>query len=139
MSPPDPTKGLIEYLKSVTAVNDLISGRAFGDEVPKSETGSMPRKCIVVEPSGPGFLGTGYQDYGDGRFDVRSYGETPYEAARVQLAVYGAMKELRRARAATVLLHWAKRVGGPMPLRDPDTKWPYRFESYQVLVAEIPA
>lgn len=130
--------GLIAFLKSDEAVNALTGGRVYGDELPPKDTSSMPRKCIVIKPSGgAGTYGRGYQDYGDGRFDVRSYGETPYQAGLVQLAARRALKHLRRSVHAGVLLHWAKPSGGALPLRDPDTKWPFRFESFQVLAAEV--
>lgn len=126
------------FLKADAAVAALTAGRVFGDEIPADQTVSMPRKCIVVEPSGgSNTYGSGFQEYGDTRVDFRSYGETPYEAGRVQRAAYGALKQLRRQVHAGVLLHWAKRSGGPLALRDPDAGWSYRFESFQVLTAEI--
>lgn len=138
MSEVDPAVGIIAYLKADAAIAGLVASRVFGDEIPPSRAGGMPLKCIVVEPSGgTQTFGNAYQDYGDGRFDIFSYGETPFEAGRVQRTVYGAMKRLRRAVHGGVLLHWAKRDGGPLPLRDPDANWPYRFESYQVLTAEV--
>lgn len=133
----DPIKGLTTFLKADATIAALVAARVFGEELPKSETASMPRKCIVVEPSGPGSLGGGYQEYGDLRVDLRCYGETPYEARRLQRAAYGALKALRRKVHSGVLLHWAIRSGGPIGLRDPDTDWPFVFESYQVLVAEV--
>lgn len=137
-APPDPLSALITFLKADVDLAALVSTRVFGDELPAGQTTAMPRKCVVVEPSGgTQSIGRAYQNYGDGRFDIKSYGETPFEAARVQLAVYGAMKALRRKTHSGVLLHWAIRSGGPLPLRDPDTDWPSRFESYQVLAAEV--
>jgi hypothetical protein len=133
-----PEVALIEFLKADSAVNTLTAGRIFGDELPANQIASMPRKCIVIEASGGAqSFGNAYQEYGDGRYDVRSYGETPYEAALVQRAIYRALKHLDRGVHAGLLLHWAKRSGGPLSLRDPDTSWPYRFESYQVLVGEV--
>jgi hypothetical protein len=121
----------------LTARATLAESRVFVDEIPPGETASMSRKCIVIEPSGPSVLGGAFQEYGDGRYDIRCYGETPYEAARLQAQVYQVMKHLQRETHAGVLIHWARRSGGPIPLRDPDTDWPFRFESYQVLIAEV--
>lgn len=138
MTDADPLKGLIAFLKAAPGVSALVGTRVFGDELPAKEVSFMPRKCIVIEPSGSaGAFGTAYQDYGDGRYDVRSYGETPHEAALLDIATYRALKNLRRGVNASVLLHWVKRAGGPIPMRDPDTGWPFRFASYQLLAAEV--
>lgn len=133
-----PEVALKEFLKTDATVNTLTGGRVYADELPPKESDDMPRRCIVIKASGGArSFGGGYQEYGDGRYDVRSYGETPYEAGRVQAAVYRALKHLRREVHEGVLLHWAKHAGGPIPLRDPDTKWPSRFESFQVLASEL--
>jgi hypothetical protein len=135
---PDLIAALVAYLEGDDRVRTLTQGRVFGDEIPSKESKNMARKCVVVSGGGgPTTIGDGYQEYGDQRIDVRCYGETPYEASRLQLAVYRALKHLRRCIYAGVLLHWAKRSGGPLRLREPDTSWPFRFESYQVLSAEV--
>lgn len=138
MTVADPIEGLTTFLKADVDVAALTEGRVFGEELPVNQTAAMPRKCIVVESSGgAGAFGRAYQDYGDVRVDVRYYGETPYEARKLQRAGYGALKHLRRSPHAGVLLHWASRSGGPMNLRDPDADWSFSFESYQLLLAEV--
>ena len=133
----DPIHALTTFLKADAAVNALTEGRIFGEEIPPDETESMPRKAVTVSSApGAGAFGRGYQEYGDVIVDIRYYGETPYEARRVRRAGYGALKNLRRSPHANVLLHWAIRSGGPIGLRDPDTNWPFQFESFQVLLAE---
>lgn len=137
MSETDPVLGIITKLKANASIAGMVAARVFGDELPGSETASMPRKCIVVEPAGGSqSFGRAYQDYSDGRFDIRCYGETPYQAGVLARAVHTAMKHLDREVHAGVLLHWAIRSGGPLSLRDPDANWPFRFESYQVLASE---
>ena len=97
----------------------------------------MPRKCIVIEPGGGSqSFGGGYQEYGDSRFDVKCYGETPYQAGLVGKAVSRAFKQLRREVHTRLLLHWARRAGGPLSLRDRDTNWPYQFSSFQIMSSE---
>lgn len=133
-----PEMALAAFLKADVTVSALTGGRVYAGELPPKDTNAMPRKCIVIKPSGgAGVFGNGYQEYADRRYDVRSYGPTPYQAALVQNAAYHALKGLRREVHDGVLLHWAKHSGGPIPLRDPDADWPFRFESFQVLAAEV--
>lgn len=99
----------------------------------------MPRKAIVVQPSGGGVFEVGSTDYvphSDQRIDVFCYGETPYEAQKVRREVFDVLKNVRRQVINGVLVHWFQRSGGVLALRDPDTDWPVAFESWQMFFAE---
>lgn len=139
MSVPDPIGALVAFLKADADVAGEVGTRVFGGELPRGETASMPRKAIVLTPSGGGFIGSGYQEYGDIRVDLHCYGETPKEANDVWRAVHPALKQLRRALQGPCLLHWARPAGGPLTLRDPDADWPFTLATYQILVAEVAA
>lgn len=135
----NPTKAVIDVLKADAAITALVGTRVFGMELPRSEASAMPRKAIVIQPSGGGLLPVGSQsfiEHSDRRFDAFCYGETEFEADTVSLEVYGVLKQLKRTVINTVLIHWINPAGGALPLRDPGTDWPVQFQPYQVFFAE---
>ena len=143
---PDPIVALVSYLKSIQDVSNLAGPRVYGAEMPDSVNAVMPKKVVVLRRAGGGILigsggGGGYLRVGDFRLDVRCYGETPFEAARLSLVVQEALKQMRRNVQGSALLHWANPSGGPLSLRDPDAEWPLEFSSWQVLSSEqeVPA
>lgn len=136
---PDAVKAVVSLLKADADVAALVGARVFGGELPESEQQSMPRACLVVRKAGGGAIGTAWEDYGDLRFDVFSYGSTAHGADDVERAVHRRMKTFARVVSEGTLLHWARRDGGPLPLSDPNTTWRYVFSSWQVLVSEVAA
>lgn len=137
---PDPVEALLEVLKADETILSLVGARVFGGELPAEEVDRMPRRCIVLAPAGSlGAFGRGFQRYGDQRFDVFCYGSAPREAHRVWIAVYQAFKHLRPTVKASCRIYWANAAGGPIPLRDPETEWPFTAGSFQVLVGELAA
>jgi len=135
----DSIKAIIDILKADAGITTLVGTRVFGLELPQAEAANMPRKAIVIQPSGGAGFGVGERDYIEHsapRIDVFSYGETPFEAGRVRREVYDVLKQLKRTVINSTLVHWANPAGGPLPLRDPDTDWPLQFESFQVFFAE---
>jgi hypothetical protein len=139
---PDPVVALIAYLRSNAALTVLIGTRVFGAELPENQVAFMPQRSVVLRRAGGGLLmGEGYMRLGDFRLDVTCYGETPYQASQVNLALYEALKQMRRNVQGSALLHWANPSGGGIALRDPDAEWPLVFSSWQVLASEqeVPA
>ena len=139
---PDPIVALTAFLRADAALVALLGTRVFGAELPEHEVASMPQRCVVLRRAGGGGLHTGgYMRLGDFRLDVTCYGETPYQAAQVNLAVQDALKNMRRNVQGAALLHWATPSGGGIALRDPDAEWPLVFSSWQVLASEqeVPA
>lgn len=131
---------LRSLLLAETAVETLVSDRVFVGELPASETGSMPRAAVVIRGAGgPRAFGGAYQDYRDDRIDVRCYGVTPHEANTLWRTIVAILTELPRTNIDGVVLHWAREAGGPIPLRDPDTDWPFEHAAFQVLYAETAA
>jgi hypothetical protein len=135
---PDYVEALRLFLLDDDDVAELVDTRGFGGELPVQEAEEMPRTAIVIREAGGGVLGTGFQAYGDQRVDVLAYGATPLEASDLYRVIQPALKQLARVVFAECLLHWARRAGGPVPMRDPNTDWPFMYSSWQLLVAETP-
>lgn len=136
MSAADPVAGVVAYLKADAGMAALLGTRVFGGELPADEAQFMPRKALVVKPSGGISLTAGsHAEHDTGRFDLFGFGETPHEAARVADAGALAMKRLRRSVWAGTLLHWAQSAGGASSGREPGTEWPRSFRSYQLFYA----
>ncbi len=137
MSIPDPLEAVRVFLAANAGVSAQVGTRVYGTELDDSETVNMPRKAIVVKPTGGAGFGTGYMPLGTNNIDVWCFGGGPYEAGEVRLAVYEALKELNRQIANNTLLHWARESGGAVSFRDPDTDWPVQLQTFQVLAAEV--
>ena len=133
----DITSALVAFLKADGPLAALVDARVYGVELPLAEASLMPRSACVVQPSGGSTLTEGtYVALTGQRFDVFSYGETPFEVEKVRRAVYDALKALRRSLTTGVLIHWCDPAGGFANLRDPDTTWPINFQSFQAFYAE---
>lgn len=135
----DSVKAVKDILAADSSVIALVGTRVFGIELPQSEANNMPRKCIVIKPSGGAGFGVGDRDFvkhSADRVDIFYYGETPFEANKLRRTAYDVLKQVSRTVVNQVLVHWLNRAGGPIPLRDPDTTWPLTFESFQVFYAE---
>jgi hypothetical protein len=135
----DPVAALVAYLKADAGVAALVGTRIFGLELPAAEASAMPRKAVVLQASGGAPLVGGYLEHTAQRIDAFAYGETPYEAERVRRAVFDSLKQLRRAVAASTLIHWVEDAGGFSTQRDPDGGWPVSFQSFQTFFATAAA
>ena len=117
-------------------VTDLVEARVFALELPVSESVSMPRKCVVIKPSGGAAFQPGsYIDHAYNTIDMFSYGETLFEADLVRDAVGDAFRLMRRNKTATTLIHSVEPAGGWASNRDPDADWPLGFQSFQAFYA----
>lgn len=133
----DPIPALIAYLKTDSDLQALAGTRIFGGELPDAENASMPRSSVVLRHAGsPNVYGTAYQEFGDTRIEIRTYGATVYKGTELARIVAGRLKNMRRNVQAGTILHWATSSGGMMQLRDPDAEWPFTLTTWQVLAAE---
>ena len=124
---------LVTFLKTSSDVTALVGDRVFGIELPGAEAASMPRKTVVLSPSGGVSLAAGsYMNHDTQRIDAFSYGETLFEADRLRRAVYDAFRVRRRGVTGTTLIHWIESAGGWVSQRDADVDWPRAFQSFQV-------
>ena len=124
---------LVTFLKTDSDVTDLVGDRVFGIELPGSEATSMPRKAVVLSPSGGVSLAAGsYMNHDTQRVDAFSFGETLFEADRVRRAVFDAFRVRRRGVTGTTLIHWIESAGGWVSQRDADEDWPRSWQSFQV-------
>lgn len=133
-----PLAALVTWLAGRPELHTLVEGRVYGAELPPGAAASMPRKAVLCRYAGMG-TGPGARDYvrrGSARVDLWCYGETPYEAERVRLVAYAALKELERALVGTTLIFPVVKLAGPIPIRDPDTDWPIVVDTYQLATGE---
>ena len=127
---------LVAFLKADGAVAALVGTRVFGAELPGSEAASMPRKCVVLTPSGgPNRASGSYIEHVEQRIDAFSYGETIFEAESVRDAVADAFMKQRRAVTGTTLIHSVESAGGWASQRESDLSWPRAFQSFQAFYA----
>ncbi|MBZ0164568.1 MAG: DUF3168 domain-containing protein [Notoacmeibacter sp.] len=130
---------VVALLKADADVSGLVGTRVFGIELPEEEAASMPRKGVVIRPSGGIGLAGGYGEITGERIDAISWGETPYEAGRISRAVFAALKRARRqivdVDGENVLIHSAEEAGGRLALRDAETNWPAVTQAFQVIYA----
>lgn len=130
---------IVAMLKADTALSAAVSSRVYGGELPKAQITDMPRAAVVVSRAGGGFIGGGYQDYGDLRINVACYADTPRAADIIYGLVHDALKQMRRGVWSETLLHWANVSSEGVTGRDPDTDWPVCLSSWQVLASEVAA
>ena len=129
----DIISALVVMLKADGGITALVGTRVFGVELPGGEAASMPRKAVVLSPSGGVSLAAGsYINHDTQRVDAFSYGETLFEADKVRRAVFDAFRVRRRGKTGTTLIHWIESAGGWVSQRDADAAWPRSFQSFQV-------
>ncbi|MDR6708170.1 hypothetical protein J2X73_002541 [Novosphingobium sp. 1748] len=132
----DPVAALVAALKADAGIAEQLGESVFGGELPMGEAASMPRKALVLKPSGGPSLTNGSNAAHDTqRIDVFAYGATPAEAAALMADVSLCLLWLQRAVWAQTLIHWVNSAGGYMSGREPDTDWPRVFKSFQVFHA----
>ena len=85
--------------------------------------GKTAHKIVVLLASG-GPLGKMRHTTTEARVDIVCYGETDFEAAKLDRAVSEAVKNLQRQFISNVLLHNATVASGPIQARDPELFWP---------------
>jgi len=141
MSIPDPVKALRTDLLADAGVAALAATRVHGAELNRETNSVMPVKAVVIRKSGLGASGGNRSrvEISSPRVDVFCYGETPFEAARLDLAVYEYLKQMTPHVTNECYLLDAVLVSGPVDLREEDTSWPLVFRSYTVTAAEAVA
>ena len=121
----------------------LVEDRVFVNEIPAKDVEDAdthhPPKMLVLRQGGGGAKAD--------RLPVvnrviicNCYGETDYEAERVQLAVEQRFTFLEREIVDGVLIHHINPTGGPLPNVEPDLVWPIISQSYTTLadILEVP-
>lgn len=135
----DHLSALRAYLLADPEVSALVATRVFAVELPQAtieaETDiEHPSKMVVLRPSG----GAGREDrvrIENSNLDVLCYGETDFEANLLRRTVADVLKNAIRVVQDNVLIHNISATGGPLFLKDPDSKWPVMFQSYRMLAA----
>lgn len=129
----DPLSALVAHLRTALAAS--TSGRVFGEQLPGSETSSMPRAGVLLRSAG----GPGAARHAPLlriRVDVHAYGATPYSAMLVHWAAYAALRDVNRLLVGSTLLHACEPESGPIAQTDAETEWPEVVSSWLVTAAE---
>jgi len=134
MSIPDVVSAVVAVLRADAGVP---IDRVYYAELPKSEHATMPRKNVVVRKVGGFTADRARVRYQHQRIDIFCYGETPFEAAMLELAVYDALKQMVPHDVGTCRIWDAEVSSGAIDLREPDTQWPLVFRSYVIAAAEV--
>ena len=92
--------------------------------LPAEEIATGKAHKIVVLLSSGGSLGKMRNSITEARVDIVCYGETDFEAAKLDRAVAESAKQLQRQLYLNVLLHGATVASGPLQARDPELFWP---------------
>lgn len=139
MTPPVPDylRALMEHLKADVDLIPLVGSRVFYPELPPNQSDLVQPAVSLIEAGGLSGA-TAWQEYGEVRVDIRCWAETPNAARDIWFVVYPSLKQLQRVVQNDTLIHRCSRDGGPITMRDPDTRWPSVWSAWRVLVAEIP-
>lgn len=148
--PPDRISALVSFLKSDDDLRSITKGRIYDEELPDFITGKMPTAAIVVMSAGGGSnIGGPDNDFSDSRVDVRCYAWALESARSLEARTHNLLRHMPTNTQGQVLLHWARRAGGPITNRaqplvwptgevDKTTHWPYVQRAWQVMAADIP-
>lgn len=131
----DPVATVIAFLKADSAVSALAGTNVYGMEVPRDAVPAQPEYLIVVRSVG-GHAARDYLPISRVMFDIFSYGNSLYRASQLDLAVYAALKAIRRVVADGSLIHNAEVNAGAISLRDPGTNWPYMVRGALITLSD---
>lgn len=130
----DPIGAVVAMLSAHAPLAFALGGRVFGGELPATEAASMPRKALVVRPSGGVSLtGNTFAEVDTQRIDLFAYGETPREADWVMKVAGLHLRRMRPGVWAGTMLHSCNSASGASSGREPGTEWPREFRSFQLL------
>lgn len=138
----NPLAALRSFLELDAGVSALVGTRVFAAELPRDEVSSMPRKCLVISLSGgPQSIGARSDvPHSVDRYDMRCYGETPYQASLLFYTVRVIMRRLHRQvmsdGVSNILIHDAVQTGGPLTLREESGDWPLLFGSWEIFTGD---
>lgn len=136
MAEADIIGAIVAILKADSDVAALIGDNAHGGELPKELIKTTPVQSLLVQPSGGVSVATGtFSESDSQRFDLYCYGRTVIEANALRSRCRRALSLVRRDVVSNCLIHWIEQAGGFATGRDPDSKWPFAFQSFQVFHA----
>ena len=130
-----PMVALVAFFEADSTVNTLTGGRIYGAESPVEEAINQPRYMLVFRWRGG--IPQGYVALSVPRVDIECYGETPYQAQVLHLAVQDALQKLARKVHNNTLLHIGNQTAGPSQTRDFETHWPLVWSSWNIWVGEV--
>lgn len=132
----EPIAAVRAFLLADDGIAEIAGANVFSGELDRAENISMPAPVVVVMPAGgPRTIGRSFQQFGDRRIDVVTYGASKKTAWILALAVEAALTGMHQQVSAGVLLFWARPSSQPNYMLDPVTQWPAYLASYQLLAS----
>ena len=102
-------------------------GGSAGAGIPQSDAGLMPRKCIVLLPTGGSPIGR-RMPLLHPSFWIRCYGPSMLEATEVYAAAHALLQRQQNVQitvgANKAILYWAEKDIELQPIPEPTTEWP---------------
>lgn len=138
MTIPDPMKAIRAAALADVEVAAQVGARVYVPELPRADAAAMPRKALVLSPSG-GAGNTSPAPIGDTRFDAKCYGATHLEAAAVYYAFREFARELAQSRVGGALVYALSIETGPIQTREPEVDWPMVLGVFMVTASELAA
>jgi hypothetical protein len=131
-------EGVREFLLADADVVAMLEGGIYVGEIDGAEIDLMPRRTAIITQAG-GMDNNSFLQVGSPRMEIWCYGESYFDAAKLDRMICAAMAAMCRKKVNDVLLHTAARSGGPWSARDAETNWPVVHRSYTVTAAEVAA
>ncbi len=130
----------IAVLRTSAVLAEAMGGDVtlYGGAIPDSVVESMPMRLAVVAAAGNPGGGLGNTDRSLAirrRVDVRCYGRTEIEAARVAEAVAYHLERWTRGVVQRHLVFEYVLAAGPVGMHDPDADWPLQVVTFTVTLA----
>ena len=130
----DVLEAVIAALEANNDVSTLTANRIYGIRLAEDEIENMPRKCIVLRYAG-GAERNDFIKIISPRIYFYSYGESEYEAGRVDRAVYVCLKNIDRLTINGTLIHGVAISTGPISMESA-AGWPIQWRSAVVTASE---
>lgn len=121
-----------DYLLAQSDITDLVEDRVFAGEIPEDEIDNMPQKMILIQYDG-GLTVNSCLPISSPRMSFFCYGQSYFEAGRVDREVYSTLKSLQTTRVGEALIHSASIDSGPRMMRDSKTGWYFQWRSATII------
>lgn len=132
----DPAAAVVQLLSHDLMVQGLAHRGVYAGELPRFEDGRTPPDgAVCVMPAGGNSLGPGARSWVPWtvtRMDILCFAVDMEQSARLHRAVNDKLRFLAHIRIGDIIIRDCILSGGPITIRDPDTRWPYTQGVYDI-------